>query len=69
MQTNKCDGLRVGQTVEFEIEVELQSCPASRDEWTSQFSIYPVGVREELVVEVEMLCDCGCSKKEVKLSF
>lgn len=66
VQTNKCDGLRVGQTVEFEIEVELLSCPNSRDEWISHFSIYPVGVREELVVHVEMLCDCGCSKAEVK---
>ena len=65
MQTNKGEGLRVGQTVEFEIEVELLSCPKNRDEWISHFSIYPVGVREELLVHVEMLCDCGCSKGEV----
>lgn len=69
LQTNKCDGLKVGQLVEFDIEVELLSCPISKDEWQSRFYIYPVGVNENLTVQVEMLCDCGCSKPEVRFSF
>lgn len=60
LPTNKCDGLKVGQTVEFEIELELLSCPADREDWHHQFFIYPVGVNENLTIDVDMQCDCDC---------
>lgn len=59
-QTNKCDGLKVGDVVAFEAEIVVTSCPADLKERTQTFQIYPVGVGEALTVNVEMLCSCGC---------
>lgn len=60
IQTNKCDGLKVGTQVEFEAEIEVTSCPPNRKDWTQTFKIYPVGIDESLTVELEMQCDCSC---------
>lgn len=60
IETNKCDGLKVGETVQFEIDIELLSCPTDRNEWNHKFYIYPVGISENLTVHVDMLCDCAC---------
>lgn len=61
VETNKCDGLKVGQTVEFEVALELLSCPSDPSKWHQSFTIYPVGVGENLTVEVDLLCDCPCN--------
>lgn len=58
--TNKCDGLKVGTLVKFAADIEVTSCPANRDEWKQTFQIYPVGINESLVVDLEMICDCAC---------
>ncbi|XP_063821699.1 integrin beta-PS [Ostrinia nubilalis] len=62
-QTNKCDGLKVGDVVEFTAEITLKECPKDPEKWKQSFQIYPVGVSETLHVEVEMLCDCPCEHK------
>jgi integrin beta 1 len=59
-QTNKCDGLKVGTKVSFTVEIEVTSCPKDRKEWNQIFQIYPVGINESLIVDLEMLCDCPC---------
>ncbi|KAE8742436.1 hypothetical protein FOCC_FOCC011990 [Frankliniella occidentalis] len=59
-QTNKCDGLKVGTLVKFAADIEVTSCPANRDEWKQTFQIYPVGINESLVIDLEMICDCAC---------
>ncbi|KAK6631132.1 hypothetical protein RUM43_014228 [Polyplax serrata] len=59
-QTNKCDGLKVGTVVNFSAEIEVASCPADKREWKQTFKIYPVGIQEYLVVDLEMLCECPC---------
>lgn len=59
-QTNKCDGLKVGDVVEFTAEITLKECPKDPNNWKQTFTIYPVGISENLVVEVEMICDCPC---------
>lgn len=41
-ETNKCEGLKVGDEVEFTIEVEVPACPQNRSEWNQKFVIYPV---------------------------
>lgn len=58
IETNKCDGLKVGQTVEFEIELELLSCPSNVS--SHHFTVYPVGLTDSLTIDVRMLCDCEC---------
>lgn len=61
VETNKCDGLKVGQTVEFEVDLELLSCPSDPTKWRQSFTIYPIGVGENLTITVDMLCDCDCN--------
>ncbi|XP_037974109.2 integrin beta-PS [Plutella xylostella] len=63
IQTNKCDGLKVGDVVQFTAEITLKECPADPREWRQQFQIHPVGISESLLVELDMLCDCPCEHK------
>lgn len=58
--TNKCDGLKVGDVVNFTAEIVVTSCPKNRRDWFQTFQIYPVGINESLIVDLEMLCDCPC---------
>lgn len=60
IQTNKCDGLKVGDIVDFEVEIVVTSCPANKADRNQIFKIYPVGVGEELTIDLEMLCSCDC---------
>jgi len=62
VQTNKCDGLKVGTVVNFTARIELTGCPADPREWRQLFQIYPVGINESLLVDLEMLCDCDCER-------
>ena len=60
IQTNKCDGLKVGDIVAFETEIIVTSCPADPKDRNQTFQIYPVGVGEVLTVDLHMLCSCDC---------
>ena len=63
LPTNKCHGLKVGETVEFEIELELLSCPQNQSEYDQTFQIYPVGMSNDaLTIDVHMICDCDCQR-------
>lgn len=62
VETKKCEGLKVGDTVEFIAEITVQQCPVNPREWRQIFQIYPVGLNESLVVDLEMLCDCACEQ-------
>ncbi|KAH9643891.1 hypothetical protein HF086_012766 [Spodoptera exigua] len=53
-QTNKCDGLKVGDVVEFTAEITLKECPKDRSKWKQTFEISPVGISDSLTVELEM---------------
>ncbi|XP_026329225.1 integrin beta-PS [Hyposmocoma kahamanoa] len=59
-QTNVCDGLKVGDVVEFTAEITLKECPKDPNQWLQSFDIAPVGVSESLTVNVDMICDCPC---------
>ena len=63
LPTNKCDGLKVGDIVKFEAEVEVTSCPSDPAKWKQTFKIYPVGINESLIVDLEMLCSCPCERR------
>lgn len=60
IQTNKCDGLKVGDVVSFETEIVVTSCPSNPAEWFQTFQIYPVGINESMIIDLEMLCSCPC---------
>lgn len=58
--TNKCDGLKTGDLVTFDVEILVTSCPADPKEHTQTIKIYPVGVGEALIVDLSMICNCDC---------
>ncbi|XP_050083366.1 integrin beta-PS isoform X1 [Anopheles aquasalis] len=59
-QTNRCDGLKVGEKVTFEAHITLTKCPEDPRDWKQVLQIYPVGINESLTVDIEMLCSCPC---------
>ncbi|XP_064455192.1 integrin beta-PS-like [Ornithodoros turicata] len=61
--TNVCSGVKVGDQVEFGVEVEAVGCPANPNE-SYTFRISPVGVNEYVEVEVSVFCDCSCKDSE-----
>lgn len=61
-ETSSCLGLRVGDQVDFRVEVTLSKCPEDRNDWRQLISIYPVGLRERLLIDLEMFCDCQCER-------
>lgn len=60
--TSKCDGLRVGDVVSFTAEIVVTQCPQNPRDWFQIFQIYPVGINESLIVDLEMLCSCPCER-------
>ncbi|XP_037807558.1 integrin beta-PS isoform X1 [Lucilia sericata] len=60
--TSKCDGLKVGDIVNFTAQILVTSCPTDPAEWNQVIQIYPVGINESLVIDLEMLCSCPCEK-------
>ncbi|XP_063381270.1 uncharacterized protein LOC134667792 [Cydia fagiglandana] len=63
IQTNKCDGLGVGDVVEFSAEITLMECPKDPSKWKQTFVIHPGDISEGLTVELVMLCDCPCEHR------
>ncbi|XP_049517771.1 integrin beta pat-3-like [Dermacentor silvarum] len=60
--TNACDGIRVGDEIEFQVTVELERCPSDdvQGGQSTAFRISPVGVNEYVQVRLEPLCRCAC---------
>ena len=58
--TNVCEGIRVGDEVEFEVTLENTHCVDKRD---FLLRIGPSGLDESLLVDVKVLCDCDCENE------
>ncbi|ESO10276.1 hypothetical protein HELRODRAFT_139427, partial [Helobdella robusta] len=58
--TAKCDDIRIGSNVTFDVTLMVTSCPKDKSKWKRTFSIYSVGFSEEVVVDVELMCSCNC---------
>lgn len=61
-KTPECKGLRVGDQVEFRAEIKVEECPKDPNEWKQVIGIYPVGLRESLIIDLEMICECPCER-------
>ncbi|KAJ8878260.1 hypothetical protein PR048_018837 [Dryococelus australis] len=61
-ETNKCDGLKVGTQVEFQAELKVTRCPEDPRDWKQVIQIYPIGISEALLIDLEILCDCPCER-------
>lgn len=67
-QSNKCNELKIGQEVEFQVEIVVRSCPANPSDWNQTFRIFPVGSQEAVLVYLEMSCECSCEHQEHSVS-
>lgn len=59
---------QVGDVVTFKIEIEVTSCPKNIKDRNQTLQIYPVGLNESLMVDLEMICGCPCEDKNHKVS-
>ena len=57
-ETDRCLKVELGTSVEFAAEVRARRCLEEGAGFN--FTISPVGIRQELVVEVDTICDCDC---------
>ncbi|XP_041478618.1 integrin beta-1-B-like [Lytechinus variegatus] len=57
-----CEGLKLGDTVNFTLTVTSTGCPANKNQ---QFTVRPIGFNEELKVNVQFECDCECEQQKV----
>ena len=49
--------------VTFTAEITVTECPRDRAMWSRQLEIYPVGLAEKLLVNLDLICECSCEKK------
>uniref|UniRef100_T1JH92 Integrin beta n=1 Tax=Strigamia maritima TaxID=126957 RepID=T1JH92_STRMM len=61
--THTCKGLKVGETVNFTIMIEVIRCPNETKDWMQTFTIEPVGLKEKLTVNLEIVCECDCERE------
>ncbi|CAE1317962.1 ITGB1 [Acanthosepion pharaonis] len=60
-ETDECSGLRIGDKVTFDVSVEVHSCSAQK---RRSITIYPVGLTDKLVLDLELICECECEKPQ-----
>lgn len=61
METSSCDGLKIKEKVDFQVELTLTKCPTSKKPIT--FNISAQGIGERVVVSIEPECECECEKE------
>ncbi|RWS27598.1 integrin beta-PS-like protein, partial [Leptotrombidium deliense] len=65
-ETQTCTDLRVGTTVEYDVEIEVLRCPDKPSQWNQSFVIKPIGLRDQLVVDLQIVCECDCEKEWIE---
>lgn len=63
-QTNICEGLKVGDSVSFDVEIEVKECPKDSQGYSKKFDIKPVGLSDKLEVRMELICKCDCETEK-----
>ena len=59
-ENHQCLGLKVGDKVTFTASIEVLRCSVNKNERDFSFKIRPVGLNEELDVNLNVACDCSC---------
>jgi protocadherin alpha len=57
-----CEGLKTGSTVNFDVVLEVTSCPRNPADWNQTIRVYPVALNDDLIIDLEIICDCECEK-------
>lgn len=65
-KTNVCFGLQVDTQVEFDINFKVAFCPKDQSKHNQTIRLNPLGLRESLIVDVEIICKCDCELEWVK---
>ncbi|XP_026063719.1 integrin beta-3a [Carassius auratus] len=60
-----CAGLKIGDTVSFNIEAKLYGCPKEKNR---TFIVKPIGFKDTLQVTVDFACECNCQQSSVPAS-
>lgn len=61
-ETSICKGLKVGSTVNYDVILEVTSCPRKPSDYNQTIQIYPVGLNDALIIDLEIICECDCEK-------
>ncbi|PIK50527.1 beta-C integrin subunit, partial [Apostichopus japonicus] len=60
-----CEGLRLGDKVQFALDITLKNTSCDGDKRTFSFKVGPTAFAENLEVTIEALCDCDCSDNTI----
>ncbi|XP_046735583.1 integrin beta-PS-like [Diprion similis] len=61
-EIHECPDVRVNQPVQFEVAIKAIKCPERPEDWHQTIEIKPQGVEERVMIEIDLICDCPCSK-------
>lgn len=54
-EANGCNKVELGTPIQIDVQIRLKSCTKE------VFSVYPVGINEEVLIEIDPICQCDCS--------
>ena len=52
---NGCSNVELGTPIQMDMTIKLKSCKPEI------FTVSPEGINEEMVIEIEPLCECDCA--------
>lgn len=64
-ENNTCENITLGNQISFEIQLEATKCPKQR---SHRIFIGPADLKEELILNVDIICDCECEKSSSPVS-
>ncbi|KAJ8307663.1 hypothetical protein KUTeg_014785, partial [Tegillarca granosa] len=65
--TNTCENVKLGESITFEVEIELKSCPPNSTQYNTSIDISPLGISEKTTVNLNYICQCDCEKPNVSV--
>lgn len=72
IETSSCDGLKIKEKVDFEVELTLTKCPEKLPSGGYKpivFNISAQGIGERVVVNVDPMCECDCEQEALTVNL
>lgn len=60
LSANYCNEIKIGDSVEFEVEISAKHCPTAHAQIPKFVKISPIGLNVETIVELNIICSCDC---------
>jgi protocadherin alpha len=64
IETNTCDGLKIKEKVDFEVEITLTKCLTDMEKFKRVVNIVAAGINERITVNLDPICNCDCEKED-----